>query len=63
MADWPLRALAGSLACLSFAACDAQGDSLAQSSVTVKLPPARPHVPAPAFSFKAPRKGQAAARF
>ena len=32
------------------AACD-RADETATASITVQLPPARPHIPEPAFSF------------
>ena len=40
------------LACLWLAACD--GKAHQRSSVTVNLPPARPHSAAPGFSFDEP---------
>jgi len=39
-------------AALAAAACDRQPDST-HSSLTVKLPPARPAAPRPAFTFRA----------
>jgi len=35
------------------ASCGGEGPGRDASSITVKLPPARPYVPAPAFSFAA----------
>jgi hypothetical protein len=35
--------------------CDARADDTSRNSITVKLPPARPAVPRPAFSFDTPR--------
>jgi hypothetical protein len=62
MANPQLRALYASLA-LATVACDARPDQSAQSSITVKLPPARPHTAAPAFSFKASGKAAQQSRF
>ena len=50
MAHPKLRLVLAALALLA-SACDAGRDTVAQGSVTVKLPPARPHSPEPAFSF------------
>jgi hypothetical protein len=36
---------------MALGGCDASGDGLAQRTVTVKLPEARPAAPAPGFSF------------
>ena len=50
MADFALKALlAGAILCT--AACDVAGEDDAPNSITVKLPPARPAVPAPGFAF------------
>jgi hypothetical protein len=38
---------------LSLPACRFSGDGHTAASVTVKLPPPRPYVPGPAFSFGA----------
>jgi hypothetical protein len=40
--------------------CDAGGDGLAKSTVTVKLPVARPAEPAPGFSFQGSKATAAA---
>ena len=48
MADLRLTLLLA--AALVLAACDRQPD-IAQASVTVRLPPARPAAPQPAFTF------------
>ena len=55
MAGSELRALAIAVVMIAASGCGTQPDRSTQSSVTVKLPVARPHTPAPAFSFK-PRK-------
>lgn len=51
MARSELRALLGILALLA-SGCDRPGGAPKRNSVTVKLPPARPQAPAPAFTFK-----------
>jgi hypothetical protein len=40
---------------LASVACNQRSEAPAQGSVTVKLPPARPPAPSPAFSFKGPK--------
>jgi hypothetical protein len=50
MADLRLMLLLATA--LVAAACDRQPDST-RSSITVKLPPARPAAPRPAFTFRA----------
>ena len=46
-----MRQMAVIVLALSLANCrDSSGD-VAQPSITVKLPPARPYTPEPAFSF------------
>ena len=54
MAHPQLRALALALA-LAAGGCEARRDQPEQASITVKLPPPRPHAATPAFSFKNPR--------
>ena len=51
MTDPWAKLLAAALA-LAPAACDGRRGEAEGSSVTVKLPPARPASPAPGFSFK-----------
>ena len=41
-------------------ACNERSERPPQGSLTVKLPPARPPVPAPAFSFEGRQKAPAA---
>ena len=48
---YPKLRLALAAVALVVGACDARRDTVAQSSVTVKLPPARAYSPEPAFSF------------
>jgi len=55
MASFALRA---GLIALALDGCDAGGDGLAQRTVTVKLPPARPAGPAPGFSFEGSKATQ-----
>jgi hypothetical protein len=50
MAHYGLRAAAALLP-LTVGACDGLPHKAARSSVTVKLPPARPAAPAPGFAF------------
>jgi hypothetical protein len=49
MARSPLRAAVVAVFALTGDACDRLPDRAATSSVTVKLPPARPEAPAPGF--------------
>lgn len=55
MANFALRAAALALA-LAVAGCDARSDIAANSSVTVKLPPARPAVATPGFAFQGAKR-------
>ncbi|HVI05839.1 MAG TPA: hypothetical protein VM711_07080 [Sphingomicrobium sp.] len=41
---------------LAASACDARQEDAGQGSVTVKLPPARPYAPQPAFTFNSQNK-------
>jgi hypothetical protein len=54
----PRLSAAAALALLVGACDDGRADLPSQSSITVKLPPARPHEPAPSFSFDAPGKAE-----
>jgi len=56
MARSKLMSLAAVVA-LAAPGCDRMEKST-QSAVTVKLPPARPHVPMPAFTFRNEAKGR-----
>jgi len=60
MARSELTLLSAAIA-LAATGCDRMEKSH-QSAVTVKLPPARPHVPMPAFTFRDDVKGKPQAR-
>jgi hypothetical protein len=63
MAGFELRLVPVALAALLVhGGCDARFAKPGRSSVTVKLPPARAQVSAPAFSFTAREKPRAIAR-